>query len=328
MAVRTLKRLKNNLFKLVEKFCIMQWGIGFANADIAQIIRNKKYDLNFTWLPMKDNIISIADPFIMKDSNGNINLLYENFSMATPGNYGKIDLTVLDSQFRPLMNKRLLDSQSHLSYPFIFNENGKTYVIPEAHKDNKLTAFEYDFANNLLINEKVLINNLPLIDSTILKYNNKYWVFATLGGTNNDHSKLYIYHADALFGNYKAHTKNPVKNSLDGSRPAGNFIVVDSEIYRPAQNCSIFYGRSITINKILILTENEFSEEPYMELESQKKSFYNVGIHTINSMEDIVVVDGIRLVFMPLTKVYFLLKKYLKKIKKNNLKYVSADSIV
>ena len=119
-----------------------------------------------------------------------------------------------------------------------------------------------------------------------------------------------------------------MKNSLDGSRPAGNFILVDSEIYRPAQNCSIFYGRSITINKILILTENEFSEEPYMELESQKKSFYNVGIHTINSMEDIVVVDGIRLVFMPLTKVYFLLKKYLKKNKKNNLKYVSADSIV
>ena len=129
---------------------------------------------------MKDNIISIADPFIIKDLDGNINLLYENFSMATPGNYGKIDLTVLDTQFRPLMNKRLLDSQSHLSYPFIFNESGKTYIIPEAHKDNKLTAFEYDFANNLLINEKVLIDNLPLIDSTILKFNNKCYANVTL----------------------------------------------------------------------------------------------------------------------------------------------------
>ena len=313
MPVGILKRLNNNLFKLYEKFCIMQWGIGFANADIAQIIRNKKYDLSFTWLPMKDNIISIADPFIIKNPDGTINLLYENFSMATPGNYGKIDLTVLDQQFKPMMNKRLLDSNSHLSYPFIFNEDGKTYIIPEAHKDNKVTAFEYDFVNNSLINKKVLIDNLPLIDSTILKYNNKYWLFATLGGSNNDHSKLYIYYADSLFGTYKGHKKNPVKYSLDGSRPAGNFILVDDQIYRPAQNCSIFYGRSITINKILLLTENEFVEEPYMELESQKKSFYNVGIHTINSTDGIIVVDGIRLVFMPLAKVYFFIKKLWKK---------------
>lgn len=63
----------------------------------------------------------------------------------------------------------------------------------------------------------------------------------------------------------------------------------------------------------MVLTENEFVEEPYMELESQKKSFYNVGIHTINSIDGIVVVDGIRLVFMPLTKIYFSIKKMIKR---------------
>lgn len=311
-----MKTMNSNLLKFYEKFCIMQWGIGFSNGDISQLIRSKKYNLSIKWLPTDNNILSIADPFIFKSPDGNINLLYENFSMAEYGNYGKIDLIVLDQDFKPIVNKRLMDIKSHLSYPFIFKENGKTYVIPEAHQSNRVAAYEFDFENNTLINEKVLIDNLPLIDSTILKFNNKYWLFATLGGNNSDHSKLYIFHADSLFGTYVPHTKNPVRESLDGSRPAGNFIFVDGEIFRPAQNCAKFYGRSITINKILILTENEFEEEAYLDLESQKKSYYNIGIHTINSIDNIVVVDGIRFVFMPFTKVYFSIIKLFKKMSK------------
>jgi glycosyltransferase involved in cell wall biosynthesis len=315
--IAIVKKVNLSLLKFYEKFCIMQWGIGFSNGDISQLIRSKKYNFTIKWLPTDNNSLSIADPFIFKSPDGNINLLYENFSMAEYGNYGKIDLIVLDQDFKPIINKRLMDTKSHLSYPFIFIENGKTYVIPEAHQSNRVAAYEFDFENNTLINEKVLIDNLPLIDSTILKFNNKYWLFATLGGSNSDHSKLYIFHANSLFGNYLPHTKNPVRDSLDGSRPAGNFIFVDGEIYRPAQNCAKFYGRSITINKILVLTENDFKEEAYLDLESQKKSYYNIGIHTINSIDNIVVVDVIRFVFMPFTKVYFSMIKILKNFQKH-----------
>ncbi|WP_394767771.1 glycosyltransferase [Ferruginibacter sp.] len=312
-----IKKINLKFLKFYEKFCIMQWGIGISNGDINQLIRSKKYDLTIKWLPTDNKILSIADPFIFKSPDGNINLLYENFSMAEYGNYGKIDLIVLDQDLKPIINKRLMDIKSHLSYPFIFRENGKTYVIPEAHQSNRVVAYEFDFGSNTLINEKILINNLPLIDSSVLKYKNKYWLFATLGGSNSDHSKLYIFYADTLFGNYVSHPNNPVKESLDGSRPAGDFIFVDGEIYRPAQNCAKFYGRSITINKIISLSENEFKEEPYMDLESQKRSYYNIGIHTINSIDNIVVVDGIRFVFMPFTKVYFTIIKMFKNIGEN-----------
>ncbi|WP_301930511.1 hypothetical protein [Ferruginibacter sp.] len=306
--------MNKNLLKFYEKFCIMQWGIGLAKADIKNMIRNKEYNFEITWLPKNGKTTSLADPFIFKTPDGKINLLHENFSMAQYGNYGKIDLTVLDQDFKLLENRRLMDIHSHLSYPFIFTENGKTYIIPESYSNNKVSAYEFDFNTNTLVNGKVLIDNLPVIDSTILKFNDKYWMFCTLGGTNNDHSKLYIYHADSLFGNYTPHKKNPVKEGLDGSRPAGSFIIVDGEIYRPAQNCAKIYGRSITIFKVLTLTENEFEEEPYLGLEPEKNSYYDIGIHTINSIDDVVVIDGIRFVFMPFTKIYFSIIKLLKKI--------------
>lgn len=317
IVVPNYKKMNSRLLKFYDKFCIMQWGIGFANGQIEQIIRSKTYSPTITWVPTDNNILSIADPFIFKSPDGSINLLYENFSMAKVGNYGKIDLIVMDQQFKPLINKRLLDIKSHLSYPFIFKENGKTYVVPESHQSNRVVAYEFDFENNTLINERVLIDHLPLIDSTILKYNNKYWLFATLGGSNNDHSKLYIFYADSLFGKYTPHAKNPVRDSLDGSRPAGNFIIVDGQIFRPAQNCAAFYGRSITINKVLVLTENDFAEEPYMDLDAQKGSFYDIGIHTINSTDDIIVVDGIRFVFMPFTKIYFSIVKLFRNLSKS-----------
>ena len=58
----------------------MQWSIGFSRGDIEQIIKEKNNNLSFKWLALKNNDHSIADPFIFKDIEGNLNLLYEDFS--------------------------------------------------------------------------------------------------------------------------------------------------------------------------------------------------------------------------------------------------------
>ena len=65
-----------------------------------------------------------------------------------------------------------------------------------------------------------------------------------------------------------------------------------------------------SINKITRLSEYEFSEESYFQIKPDKKSKYNAGIHTINFIDDIIVVDGIKMVFKPLVKwKLFLIKK-------------------
>lgn len=287
----------------------MQWNIGFAKGDIHEIIRNKKNELCFKWLPAKGNSDSIADPFILKTPDGKLNVLYEDFSMIDAERYGKIFLSTLDADFNPVFDKEILDTLTHTSYPFLFEEGGKTYIIPETRQKSKVSCYEYDFENNNLINEQVIINNLPLLDSTIFKKDGKYWLFATLGDYKFDHSKLYIYFSDSLFGPYKPHKNNPVKYDIDGTRPAGNFIVVDGEIYRPAQNCGKYYGKSLAINKVTELDEYSFKEEFYFEMTAHKNSEFNAGLHTLNVIGDVIAVDGIKMVFSPIKKLILFYKK-------------------
>ena len=288
--------------KLYNKFfCVMQWNIGLTKDNIHTVLRDKKNTLSIKWLPVNNVIISVADPFIFKSAGGGINILYEDFSMVDINRYGTIKLIKTNSNFEPIFNKQILDVKTHLSYPSIFVEDGKTYVIPESRQSGEVACYEYDFSTDNLFNKKV-ISHLPLLDPTILKYNNKYWLFATYGDHKFEHSKLYIYYADSLLGPYQPHKMNPVKNDLNGSRPAGNFIISDGNIYRPAQNCSDYYGKSLSFNKLIKLTETEFEEEHHLELLQREDSRFNGGIHTINMVDDVVVVDGIRMAFKPFTK--------------------------
>ena len=299
-----------NLKRLYHKlFCVMQWNVGFAKGNIADVIKDKKNNLSFKWFKITNPKKSFADPFIFKSPDGKVKVLFEEFSMIDLADYGKIISCEVDTDLSAGVEREILDKKRHVSYPFTFSENGKTYIIPENREGGKLVCYEFDFENNRLINERVIIDDLPLLDATVLMHNGRYWIFATLGDRKFDHSRLYIYCADSLFGPYKAHTKNPVKQGLNGTRPAGNIITVNEELYRPAQNCSIHYGESITINKITQLTVNEFSEEFYCTLSADKKSEYPDGIHTINALENIIVVDGIKMMFKPFTKLGLFIKK-------------------
>lgn len=281
--------------KYSDKLYLKQWGIGFLKGSIADIIRNKQTNLSFEWITPEDKTISQADPFIFKTDDGRLNILFESVSSYNLD--GKISLLVCDHPADPILEKIVLDTKAHLSYPYVFKENGKIFVFPESAFSSTLYCYEFDQVNQSFINKKEIIQ-LPLLDSTILKYENRYWLFATmLGETFN--SDLHIFYSDNLTGPYKAHAGNPVKKQLNGARPAGNFIEVDGQIYRPAQNCSNYYGESITINKITALTTDRFTEEEYMIIEPNKNDAFNYGIHTINAVDDIIIVDGQKGYFEP-----------------------------
>ncbi|MBS1741500.1 MAG: hypothetical protein JST81_00580 [Bacteroidetes bacterium] len=300
-----------NLFqKITDKLFVKQWNVGLARVDMKELLSSNKYSPDFKWIPIDNVKRFYADPFIFKNGNdGEINVIYEDYSLDDQ--YGKISLTTVDKDFEPLHSKEILDTRSHLSYPNVFVENGTTYIIPEASKSGHVTSYEFDFDNKRLINPKNIIQNLPLLDSTILVHNNKYWLFATKRGEHSN-SKLYIYYADKMEGPYIPHAANPVKNSLNGSRPAGNFIKMNGEIYRPSQNCAQYYGKSVTINRVTLLNEKEFAEEAVVDIEPPGKSSFNFGIHTINVVDNVIVIDALKRVFMPVEQVKIFLKKIFK----------------
>lgn len=298
----------NFISKIVDKLYLKQWSVGVADIRIEDIIRNKKIGKAFTWAPVNNNFQFFADPFIFKLSTGEYSILYEEFDYNKQ--YGYISQFTLNKKNEVNSTKVQLDTKSHLSYPFIFFENGIMYVFPESCASGKLSCYQYDY-NSQTLNFKKDIINLPLLDSTILKYQNKYWIFGSMRGVDSN-KKLYIFYSENLFGPYIAHSQNPVKNSLTGSRPAGNFFEVDGNLYRPAQNSDKYYGSSIVINKILNLSEYEFIEEYFMDISPNKNDYFNFGIHTINSIDNKLVIDGLRRKFSPFIQLGTFLKRTLK----------------
>lgn len=287
--------------KFIDKLYVKQWQIGLCRCDIKEIIRSKIFNPDINWLSLNTMDYFHADPFMLRAKDGNLEIFVEDFKFEDY--YGKIALLTVDNNYSQVNRKIVLDTKLHLSYPFIFKENDRIYIFPEAGHSGRLASYEYDpVKQSITFLQEIL--GLPLLDPTIIKYKNKYWMFGTLIGKNAD-NKLYIFYSKNLLGPYIPHGGNPVKNSLNGSRPAGNFIVIDNVIYRPSQNCKNQYGESITINEVKILDELNFVEEPYMLIcptiknQITKDNDKILTFHTINVVDDTIVVDGIRWTFSP-----------------------------
>jgi len=287
------------LSKVFDKLYLKQWSIGIADISIEDVIRNKKIDSKFIWIPVNNKHQFFADPFILKTSAEEYQILFEELDYNK--RYGNISLIMLNNRNEVISKKLLLDIKSHLSYPFFFLENGNIYLFPESSEAGKLACYKYDSKIKSLEFVKNIID-LPLLDSTILKYEGKYWLFATMRGRDSN-SKLYLFFSDQLLGPYRPHPLNPVKNNIDGSRPAGNFIEVDGNIFRPTQGSGKYYGASIIINKIIELSEDSFKEEYYFKITPSQKEYYNFGIHTINYMDQKIVIDGLVRRFLPFTQI-------------------------
>lgn len=281
--------MKKILSNYIEKLFFKKWIIGIQHVDIREIIRNKSFNADIHWIHSKSFSKSYADPFLIK-SDDEICILLEEFTFLRLD--GKISLMTLDKDLRQLEYKVLLDTRSHLSYPFIYRENNITYVFPESGKSGKFSCYEFDHERESLTFRKDILN-VPLMDATILKHDDKYWIFGILSQSGT--YDLQVYFSDRLLGPYTPHPQNPVQSGLNGTRSAGNFIEVDGRIYRPTQNCENRYGESITIQEITELSETVVSEKSYLDISVPKKKGNYSGmhaIHTINALNNIIVVDG------------------------------------
>lgn len=302
----------NFLSKFVDKLYLKQWTVGIAESSMEDIIKNKEINSTFKWIPLNNNYQFFADPFIFKLNTRNYAILFEELDYKKQ--YGYICQFNLNDHFEIISKKVLLETQTHLSYPFIFYENNEMYVFPESSANGKLSCYHYDYKNQSLSFVKDILD-LPLLDSTILKHDGNYWIFCTMSGKDSN-NKLYIYYSKNLFGPYVPHQKNPVKNDLNGSRPAGDFVQVDRILYRPTQGSEKYYGSSINIFKITTLSEENFEEEFYMSIKPDKNEKFNFGIHTINGTEGTIVVDGLLHRFSPFAQLGAFYKKLEKKFNK------------
>lgn len=175
--------------------------------------------------------------------------------------------------------------------------------MPEASQGGGLWIYEFD--GDKVTNCELLINE-PLLDSTVIEYGGKWWLFCTKRGkaSNKD---LFIYVSDYPLSGYKAIDAAPMKCDLSSSRPAGYLIEQGGELFRVTQNCTETYGGGVQLTKITDLSETSFREISVMPIDLDLSDF-NEGFHTINEYRGLTVVDGIKSEFRPLKKIFYTLK--------------------
>lgn len=298
--------------KSFDKLFIKQWNVGIAKKSFQSVLEIDTYKLDIKWLPINKQTTLFADPFVCTHNN-NYYIFFENYCYYK--DYGFISLVILNQQFDIIHQSDLLDTQSHLSYPFIYHDNEKIFIMPESSKSKSGNQYyyEFDFSNNLLLEKKVLIKGGTLLDGTILFFDEKYWLFATKRGADSE-SKLFLYHSKKWNADYIPHLSNPIKLNQKGSRPAGAFINENGVIYRPTQNCENYYGKSVIINKINVLNDSQFEEIPVKEIFAPQNCRNNFGIHTINISNDVIVIDGLRRIFNPFEQIkIFITRKLFRK---------------
>ena len=300
LLARTIKRIR---FHYQYRCIVNQWVVGISRGSLDDIIRTRHFNPDIHWSTLDSAGHQQADPFILQTQNGAVELLVEDFRVND--NYAKIARAKFDSNLRPAGHKVILDTGSHLSYPHIYREHGKVYVVPEAGKSGKLNLYSYNEPGEKLGFIKTLVE-LPLLDANIVKRDNKYWLFGVLrSAPPADSFELMVYFSDNLEGPFAPHPSNPIQSGLDNVRGAGNFFEVDNVLYRPAQNCGEEYGQSITISKVEELTTTSCRLVPYMTAAINKDNKHNRDIHTLHTLNGengIIVVDGIRKRFSPFVR--------------------------
>ena len=272
------RRLFGRVFSYL--FTLPQWQIGFAEGNLDSVVAGGDLPLMTWWPPSKAAVFN-ADPFFIGEE-----VVFERMSRWR----GRADLRI--SRIDGSESRLFLREPGHISYPFTIDENGALYLIYES-------AVSLHCKIMMLSDMKwieVSCISEPVVDATMVSYNNRYWIFGTLAN-GEENRALHIWWSDSIMGPWKPHPMNPVKRDISSCRPAGGIFRSAEGLIRPAQDCSSTYGGSIALCRIDRLDECGFEETVLRRVGPLKP--YDAGIHTINTNGKYIVVDGKRTVTHP-----------------------------
>ena len=244
-----------------------------------------------------------ADPFLFEKDNKTY-LFVEMFDNVTEkGVIGCSEF--IDGKFT--QPQIVLEENFHLSYPYVFEENGIVYMMPETRDDGCIQLYRAEKFPTEWVKDRVIVKIKDAVDTVI---NDESIITSVITSPAEMKTQLEIYNIKTGEPSFK----NPVKSADQISRGAGRIIDHNGMRLRPAQNCTnASYGSGLIfyeINK----SENNYSEKKYSELfPSQIASGTDtvLGVHTYARTNEIEMVDVKKKRFN-LKRIYWIILKKLK----------------
>jgi hypothetical protein len=283
-----LKIILNKLRSFYYNFLTYDhWHVGIINKDITEVLRKGINKNDIKWIQRESNNFFIADPFIFNYKNDTLLALeclnYKDF-------VGKIKV-YKGKNFNIEIPNFFKNVKYHLSYSNFFEFDNRFFCLPETFEANNLILFE---KVNDKWKEHVLIKNVKPIDPDIIFHDDFYYLFTSFKGEYHE-TNLHVYYSKSIDSGWQKHKLNPVISDVRSARGAGKIFKSGNNLYRPGQNYSKHKEGQISISKIKKLSPLEYEEEIVKEILPIKGVKYSDKIHTINSVNNLTVIDACKI---------------------------------
>ena len=207
-----------------------------------------------------------ADPMLVRTGDAH-HLFFEDADRAS--GLGAISYRAIlpDGGAGPV--HRILEGETHFSYPFVFEWRGSWYMIPETSERRTVElyrALEFPLRWQL---DKVLFHDVTAADTTVFEDRGRLWLFTAMspsGGSLND--ELFLFHADAPSSEWVPHPMNPIVSDVRRARPAGPLFRENETLYRLGQDCAGDYGAAFWLNRVEVLDASRYRETPIRRIEA------------------------------------------------------------
>lgn len=264
-----------------------QWAVGLVRAPIHRFLE-EDFMPPVEWLDLTGNRHQYAaDPFHAEIEGSGV-ILYEHFDQRRRvGEIRAHDLATRASTHCPL------PVSGHASYPFLFTDDDRVYVIPQVAGQ---PARLYERRAGTWVEVGVLGPPEPVLDATVFEHEDRWWMMATLPGEWSL-THLHAWWADEMAGPWHPHLLNPIKTDVRSARPGGTPFVHAGQLFRPAQDGSREYGGALSITAVTQLDPAHFVEETVRTLEPLAGWPYDRGLHTLSAAGGITLLDAKRTTF-------------------------------
>ncbi|HEY0872612.1 MAG TPA: hypothetical protein VGD94_04000 [Vicinamibacterales bacterium] len=267
-----------------------QWGVAYSLGQTSHCAPPAPFRFVHV-TPPRDRFW--ADPFPVRHGEEYYVFVEELIKGSVHNNKRKAHISAIkiDSSGPTGPPIKVLETDCHLSYPFLFEWKGTLYMVPETAGNRSVELYRCVEFPHRWVFVKPMLTNVNAVDPTLIQQGDRWWLFVNIavdGARNVD--ELHVYHAADPLGDWTPHTLNPVKSDVRSSRPAGRPFIWRGELHRPAQDCSRRYGHAIVVNKITRLDPQGYEEVQVSSLKPEWRRDI-VGTHTLNRSTNITVVD-------------------------------------
>jgi len=209
----------------------------------------------------------VADPFLLRDDS-RWHLFFEIKGPGTPGAIGHAVSADFGSSWE--YNQLILKEDVHLSFPYVFEDSGRFYLLPEVGgtSGREIVLYEStDFPRGWDQVGVLLETNNTIGDPVLFKSGEYWWLIYG----HQDTDTMAYFNEELATDGWEPHENNPIRAHQDGiTRPGGRPLKVNGQLYLFLQDCREAYGHYLRAFRV-----DELTPSKYADTEVPLNSFLN-----------------------------------------------------